>query len=447
MQRRSPGRILARVALAGLALSFPTDGSAQIGAEDSRVVDRVAAVVGDSAILLTQVQERILQLGASGVPIPEDPAGLESLQSEVLVSLVNEQLLIQAAVRDSMIVVDEEELDDMVQSEWDRRTSQFPGGQPAMIDALAADGFTPASYREFLKAQLRMQRLQSQLIQRRSQGSRNITVSEEEIEEFFRQQQGQLPERPATVSFEQAIFQAVPTQEAKDSARALIDRIQEMYRTGEEEFEDLARRFSDDPGSQRNGGDLGWFRRGGFVKEFEDAAYNLFPGQISEPVETVYGYHLILLERIRGPERKARHILVAFEIGAEDLAAAQQIASGVRATVEGGVSLEEATSDIGPSLVLYDSATVATDQLANFPPAIGNALRVAVAGSVVGPVNAGGRPESPSLAVLRVTAVREAGEATLEDLRDQIEARILQEKVLDEILAELRDRIYVSMKI
>jgi peptidyl-prolyl cis-trans isomerase SurA len=346
-----------------------------------------------------------------------------------------------------MIVVDEEELDDMVQQEWGSRTAEFPGGQPAMIEALAEDGFTPASYREFLKAQLRMQRLQSQLIQRRSQSSRNITVSEEEVQEFFDQQQGQLPERPATVSFEQAIFQPIPSEEAKDSALALVQRILEMYRTGEEEFEDLARRFSDDPGSQRTGGDLGWFRRGGFVQEFEEAAYELLPGQISQPVETVYGYHLILVERIRGPERKARHILVAFDIGPEDLAASQQLAAATRTQVEGGLTLEAATEGIGPALALYDSATVATDQLANFPPAIGNALRVAVPGAVIGPVNAGGRPEAPSLAVVRVTAVREAGEATLEDLRDQIEARILQEKVLDEILSELRERIYVSVKI
>jgi parvulin-like peptidyl-prolyl isomerase len=433
--------------LLGCALAFPAAAAAQIGATDSRVVDRVAAVVGDSAILLTQVQERILQLGASGVPIPQDPAGLASLQSEVLISLVNEQLLIQAAVQDSMIVVDEEELDDMVQQEWGSRTAEFPGGQPAMIEALAEDGFTPASYREFLKAQLRMQRLQSQLIQRRSQSSRNITVSEEEVQEFFDQQQGQLPERPATVSFEQAIFQPIPSEEAKDSALALVQRILEMYRTGEEEFEDLARRFSDDPGSQRTGGDLGWFRRGGFVQEFEEAAYELLPGQISQPVETVYGYHLILVERIRGPERKARHILVAFDIGPEDLATSQQLAAATRTQVEGGLTLEAATEGIGPALALYDSATVATDQLANFPPAIGNALRVAVPGAVIGPVNAGGRPEAPSLAVVRVTAVREAGEATLEDLRDQIEARILQEKVLEEILSELRERIYVSVKI
>lgn len=99
--------------LLGFALAFPAVAAAQIGATESRVVDRVAAVVGDSAILLTQVQERILQLGASGVPVPQDPAGLASLQSEVLISLVNEQLLIQAAIQDSLIVVDEEELDEI----------------------------------------------------------------------------------------------------------------------------------------------------------------------------------------------------------------------------------------------------------------------------------------------------------------------------------------------
>lgn len=445
-----PGNPHALALAAGLLLLAAAPAASQdpnLGFREAQIVDRVAAVVGDSAIFLTEVQERILQMGASGMELPQDPAGQQALQAEVLESLINEQLLVQAASRDTLIVVNEEQLEALVQQEWEDRTSQFPGGEQAMLRALAQDGFTPSSYRDFLRGQIRKQQLQGQLVQQRMASSRNITVSEDEIQAFFDQQAGQLPERPATISFEQAVLQALPSQEAKDSALAQAQRILEMFRSGDEEFEDLARRFSDDPGSQRNGGDLGWFRRGGFVREFEDAAFALYPGQVSEPVGTMYGYHIILVERVRGPERKARHILVSFDLEQGDLDASRERAAELRELMESGASREAIADSLGEALMLQDSLTIPTDRLGQLPPEVGNALRVATEGAIIGPVNLGGRPDAPNLGIIKVLDVREAGPATLDDLRDQIEARILQEKILDDILGELRERTYISIKI
>jgi peptidyl-prolyl cis-trans isomerase SurA len=442
---------LSKILALVLALSLhPAQLNAQVtGDQERQIVDRVAAVVGDSIVLLTQIQERILQMGASGMQVPPrgSPAFLE-MQDEVLQTLVNEQLLIQAALRDTLIVVEEDRIEGMVQEEWEGRTGQFPGGETAFVAELQRNGFTSASYREFLASQFRKQQLQSQLIQRRAQSSRAVTISEDEIQAFFQQQAGQLPERPATITLKQVILQPSPAAEAKDSALALATRVRNMFLVEEEDFEDLARRFSDDPGSQRNGGDLGWFRRGsGFVREFEDAAFALFPGQVSEPVETVFGYHLILVERIRGPERKARHILVSFDITPDDVAATRVLGGDVRSRVEAGEDLQDIADELGDRVAMYDSATVATTQLSNFPPALSGPLQVATAGSVVGPVDVGGRPGVPNFAVVEVLEVREAGVATVEDLRDQIEGRLRQEKILEIILAELRETTYVSIKL
>ncbi|MEP7236065.1 MAG: peptidylprolyl isomerase, partial [Ignavibacteriota bacterium] len=81
--------------------------------------------------------------------------------------------------------------------------------------------------------------------------------------------------------------------------RAKLEKILARLKAGEK-FEDLASTFSDDPGSARNGGDLGWAKRGSFVAEFEAAAYTLEPGQYSDIIESDFGYHLIQLLEHRG---------------------------------------------------------------------------------------------------------------------------------------------------
>jgi peptidyl-prolyl cis-trans isomerase SurA len=444
---RSSGLTAAAFAVAALAPSAVA--GQELAAPGPQVIDRVAAVVGDSIILLTQLEERILQMGASGMqtPLRGSPAYME-FRDEILESLINEQLLLQEAIRDTLITLDDERLDALVEDEWNSRAEQFPGGQAELVRELSRSGFTSVSYREFLRSQLAKQQLQTQLVQRRAQSMRSITVSEDEVQAFFDQQGDQLPEMPARITLKQAILQPLPSQEAKDSAKAEADRILEMFVTDEEEFEDLARRFSDDTGTQRNGGDLGWFRRGsGFVQEFEDAAFALFPGQVSIPIETVFGYHVIFLERIRGPERKARHILIAFELGEDDLAASQARASDLRTQVEEGGDLRTLSDELGDAVAMYDSATIATSQLQSLPPALGSALSVALAGTVVGPLDVGGRPGAPNLAVVQVLERREAGVATLEDLRPQIEGQLRQQKILEAVLLELRSSTYISVKL
>ncbi len=95
-----------------------------------------------------------------------------------------------------------------------------------------------------------------------------------------------------------------PSDSAKALARAKAEAILDSIRGGAD-FEEMAKRYSQDPGSAENGGDLGWFRRGQMVREFEDAAFALPDGAVSDVVETEFGYHIIKVERSRGPSAQA----------------------------------------------------------------------------------------------------------------------------------------------
>ncbi|HOI01597.1 MAG TPA: peptidylprolyl isomerase, partial [Candidatus Cloacimonas acidaminovorans] len=125
------------------------------------------------------------------------------------------------------------------------------------------------------------------------------------------------------------IFREIkPSQESKEAKLAEIKEIQRRLKNGED-FATLASTESDCP-SKEVGGDLGFFKRGQMVKPFEDAAFALQLGEISDIVESEYGYHIIRLEEKRGNEIRARHILKALTPTAEDSLRERQLMEEIR---------------------------------------------------------------------------------------------------------------------
>jgi len=110
----------------------------------------------------------------------------------------------------------------------------------------------------------------------------------------------------------------------------------------------LASTYSDDPGSARNGGDLGWAKRGSFVPEYEAAAYNLEPGQYSAIIESDFGFHLIQLLELRGNTIHTRHILIKPEIEASDLELAKSMLARARQLIlKDSLSFSKAVKQFG----------------------------------------------------------------------------------------------------
>ena len=140
-------------------------------------------------------------------------------------------------------------------------------------------------------------------------GQGAVEVTEDEIRAAFEANRASLQQRPATVTFKQVLMRVVPSDSSRTVALTRAEELLERARAGED-FAELASAYSQDPASAAAGGDLGWFRRGAMTGAFDEATFELPEGAISDVVETVYGFHIILVERIRAVERKARHILV-----------------------------------------------------------------------------------------------------------------------------------------
>lgn len=434
-------RLALLVACAGL---IPFPAAAQILPDDD-VVDRVLAIVGDSAILKTQVDEEIQRMRLSQVPVPEvtDPEYAQ-FQREIIDNLVNRLLVIQAAVQDSLITTDDAAIDAQVSERIDQLAIQF-GGQPALQEALSSEGLSLASYRDLLRNDARQGQIQQMFMQLRLRDARPVEVSEDEMLERFQLARQTLQQRPRMLTFRQVIVAPEPSEEAMATARDEGQGILDQIAAGED-FEELARTHSDDPGSAPLGGDLGWFRRGRMVEEFEDAAFSLLPGQVSRLVETDFGFHIIRIDRVRagGGERQGRHILIAPDGGGADLQRARDMAAEVLTRAQSGESMAALAAEFSDPAA-PDSLTLAFDQLADLPPAYAP-LQTALAGALLGPLEYQPSAGDTRLAVVKVVEVREAGAYTFEDVRPQLASQLQQEKQLERIITQLREVTHIEIR-
>jgi peptidyl-prolyl cis-trans isomerase SurA len=418
-------------------------GQAAAQAAEADVVDRVVAMVGDSAVLQSQVLEEVEFRRSRGTTLPQPgTAAYDALLSQVLDELVNRVLVLQAAARDTLVQVDDEQVEEIVNEELDRRAESV-GGQVAFQQALQREGLTLASYREILRSQVRQSQVQQLYVQRALQGADPVDVSEDELLEAFQQARSQLQQRPRTLTFEQVVLAPTPSEAAKEAARAEAERLLDSIRAGAD-FADLARSYSDDPGTAENGGDLDWFRRGQMIREFEDAAFALADGQVSDVVETEFGYHIIKVERSRPGERRGRHILIVPEMGEEDVQRLRARADSVVELAGSGESMADLFDRYSDPLA-PDTLTVTFEQLDQLPPGY-SVLRTASQGQVVGPLEYVTARNETRLAVVRVREIREAGAYTYEEVKPQLAQQLQRTRLLERMIDRLKARTHIEIR-
>ena len=129
------------------------------------------------------------------------------------------------------------------------------------------------------------------------------------MEEFYKTYKDSLPPLQGTVKISHILKIVAPSEEAQQAALQKIKNIKEQLTAGAS-FEELAKKYSEDPGSAQRGGDLGFVGRGDFVPEYEQAAFELKDGEISDIVQSSFGYHIIKMVERRGEKIHTKHILI-----------------------------------------------------------------------------------------------------------------------------------------
>ncbi len=445
-------RQTARFIPALLVAAFLVPGllGAQVGLDDpssDELVDKVAAVVGDSIVLYSQVLEQIGRMEAQGmdVPAPGTPE-MQQMEREILQQLVDQQVLLQAADRDTLVAVSDDEVEQRFQMAWQEQINRFGGTEEQFRQAVEQSGENFSQYQATLREEIRRSLLLQRYMQEQMRTIGQVAVRDAEVREFFERERDRFGERPATLSLRQVFLQPRASDEARAEARERAEEVLQRLRDGED-FEELAERYSDDPGTRQQGGDLGWYRRGdGLVEDFEDVAFAMREGQISGVVETPFGAHIIRVDRVRGAERKIRHILISSEITPGDEARARERAQEIANEVREGASFRDYDLEAA-QFGLPDSITIAQDQLDQFPDAFASALRAASEGEVVGPVEFPLGQGLTVFAVARIDRLLDAGEFQFEDVREQLQANLREQRMEERILERLRQRTYVDIRL
>lgn len=280
--------------LAGLLFFTLVQVSAQ-----KKSLDKVAAVVGSSIILQSEIELQYSQYLAQG-----NPANPE-VKCSILQSLLSQKILGQQAIIDSVTVTE-----DQIDGEIERRLRAMTGragGQERLEEFL---GRSLIQYKDEIRPDIKemlvAQKMQAKITE-------NVAVTPLEIKRYFEAiPKDSLPFFNTEVEIAEIFLAPKLNKEEKEVFRDKAEVLRLRIKNGED-FATLARLYSQDPGSAREGGDLGFMDRTSLVKEFAATAFKLKAGELSQVIETEFGFHVLQLIERRGEQVNVRHILIKTE--------------------------------------------------------------------------------------------------------------------------------------
>ena len=287
------------------------------------VVDKIAAIVDNEIILKSEVDYQVRITAAQKKEDPDTPG----LEKEVLNQMIDEKLAYAQALLDSIQVSDDE-----VNNRIDYQIKYFEQQYGSQEKVEKIYGMSIEKIKHTLEDPIRKQIMVQKLEQKKFG---DINVPRLEVEKFFNEFKDSIGVIPEKVQIAHIFIIPKETEKAKEKYKAKAEAILDSLKHGAD-FAKMAKKYSEDPGSASEGGDLGWVGKGVFYPQFEAAAFALKPGQISGVVESPVGYHIIQLIDKRGDKIHVRHILIKIKKGDEaDLEAITKL-SNIRDSIVTG---------------------------------------------------------------------------------------------------------------
>ena len=305
-----------------------------VSAQELKVqsIDKVVAVVGKNIILQSDVESQYVQYRMQGMV----EGNSSDIHCAILEELMFQKLMLNQAEMDSLNVTDTE-----VEMELNRRISDLIGRAGSQEKLEAIFNKKMSEIKEELRRLVKEKCLQDQV---RADILKGVVVTPAEVKAFYKG----LPDDSIPMVDEQyevvQIVKRPPVSiDEKLEVKDQLYKIRKRILDGESSFSTMAVLYSEDPGSARKGGELGFTGKGEFAPEFEAVAFNLRDGEISEVVETQFGFHIIQLIERRGDYVNCRHILLTAKVPIEALEKAQlELDSAAQLIRNGDMTFEEA---------------------------------------------------------------------------------------------------------
>jgi peptidyl-prolyl cis-trans isomerase SurA len=293
----------------------------------------VSAVIGEYVILDSDIDKSYVELQSSGVSIE----GITRCQ--LIGKLMEDKLYLHQAKQDSITISDSEiypQVDQLIQY---------------MVSEIGSEDKVVKYYRKDTMEELRKDLFQVKMdieLANRMQAKvvENVEITPEEVRQFFFSiPEDQRPFFSAEVEVAQIVVEPEITEEGKQEVLNKLKLMREDILENESSFATKAVLYSKDPGSASKGGLYAGIKRNGpMAKEFKDQAFSLLEGEVSEPFETEFGFHILLVEKIRGQEVDVRHVLLFPEVSQSIIDAAETKIDTIRSSILSGAIPFEAAA-------------------------------------------------------------------------------------------------------
>jgi peptidyl-prolyl cis-trans isomerase SurA len=399
-----------------------------------QVVDKIVAKVDNNILLESEVQKSYLEA------VSQAQQGIEApTRCSVFESLLINKLMVAKAVVDSVIVTDAEVLLE-ANNRFAMVMQQF-GGDEAMLAEMygkTADQLK-AELEEVMREQLIVRKMRKTITD-------GITVSPAEVRAFFLNiPADSLPLFTSEATVGQIVRKPETNPKVREDIVAQLLQFKEAISSGKSTFAELAKAYSEDPGSGAQGGDLGFFRRGELAPEYEATALGLRQGEISDPVETQFGFHMIQLLEIKGSTFNTRHILRIPKASEEDIVKAERYLDSLKKEILADkIDFAKAAKEYSQDRTTSDAGGFFTDPATTSnrlslrtleDPVLYFTIDTMKIGDITPPIRFEDPREGTKVRILFYKARYPAHKANLEDDYEKLKAATLRRKE-DEVLSK-----------
>lgn len=427
--------VLPAVLLAVVLQAQPTNGL---------LIEGVVAIVGKNIILKSEVDEQFQAFKRQNF------AASEISECVVLEEMLFQKLLVHHAEIDSVEVSDEE-----VEGNMDRRLDQLimqMGGDKRKLEDYYNKSIPEIKeeMRVLMKEQLIAQRMQYNITD-------GIQITPNEVQEYYNSiPKDSLPLINTEIEVAQIVKYPEVSRDAELEAIEKLNGLRERIQKGSS-FASMAILYSEDPSSNKNGGEYKGIRRGQFVKEFESVAFNLKKGEVSTPFKTEYGYHIVQLLEKRGEELDLRHILIKPKLTQEDLVEAKNVLDSIyQMIMRGEITWEVAASKYSEDEQTKFNAGIISNfetgdakfELSQMDKSIYNAVKDLKPGEISNAQFFRTNDQKEAFRLVKLTNRIEPHKANMRDDYQRLKALAMQKKQFEQMekwLTEKAEETYIKI--
>lgn len=399
--------------------------------KEGETLNGIAAVVGKQVITKAEVDAEVM----SYKQMEETNKFTDAeLYDKVIDNLINQNLMVTKALEDS-IAISDDELNTAWENALNNLTRRY--GSEKRIEDVYGKSISRLKfeYSDQIRKNLLVQKLQQQEFM-------DVKATPSEVESFYNEYKDSLETIPQRIEIYHIVKNVSSNAEKKEQTFQLARIVRDSILKGEITFEEAAKRYSADAATKNDGGNLGWFNKGKLVPEFENAAFKLQEGELSLPVETPFGYHIIQTLEKKDNSINTRHIVFSIKTTDEDNQKAKDFLLDLKKQFENGTPFENLARNFSDDKETKGfGGLIGKLTISNIPPSIQKNIDSLKVGEVSEPLPYNADPTKTAFHIIYKKKIIEPHKPTIED-----DYELLQNYASNKKRQDLMKNYFVKLK-